>query len=50
MVENVTEHIPSELDYIINPKFKIKGSIKTLVQGDKEIEWNDTFRLFITTT
>lgn len=28
----------------------MKGSIKTLVQGDKEIEWNDTFRLFITTT
>lgn len=50
LIENVTDNIPNELDYIINPKFKIKGSIKTLIQGDKEIEWNNTFKLFITST
>jgi len=49
LLENVGETLSSELDSILTPVFKIRGKNKMLKLGEKEVEWHDEFKLFMTT-
>mmetsp|Transcript_98258 Transcript_98258/g.211909 ORF Transcript_98258/g.211909 Transcript_98258/m.211909 type:complete len:204 (+) Transcript_98258:641-1252(+) len=50
ILENVSEKLSPELEPILVPQVKVRGKSKTLKFGDKEIEFSDEFRFFMTTT
>lgn len=50
LVENMTEIISAEFDTILSPQIRIKGKTKIIKLGDKEIEYNDDFKLFLVTS
>jgi len=50
LVEKMGETIHPDLEPIINPILKIKGKSKMIKIGDKEIEFNEDFKVFLTTT
>ena len=50
IIGNMDEKISSELESILNPQIRIKGTTKILQYGDKEIEYNDEFKLYFITS
>jgi len=50
MIENVNEKLSPELEPILVPQIKIKGRLKTIKFGEKEIDYSEDFRFFMTTT
>ena len=49
LIYNVLEELDSNLDPVLNKAVILSGSRKVLKLGDKEIDYNDNFRLFIVT-
>lgn len=50
LVENMQEKISAEFDSILNPQIRTKNKTKIIKLGDKEIEYNDQFKLFLVTS
>jgi len=50
IIENVNEKLSPELEPVLVPQFKIKGKTKSIKFGDKEFEYDEEFRFFMTTT
>lgn len=50
LLENVNERLSPELEPILVPQFKQKGKNKSIKFGDKELDQNEEFRFFMTTT
>jgi dynein heavy chain len=50
MIEGVNEKLSPELEPILVPKIKTKGKNKTLKFGEKDLEYNNEFKFFMTTT
>jgi len=50
LIENVGESLNPELDPILEPQLKIKGKNKILKLGDKEIDYNEDFRFYMTSS
>jgi len=50
LVEKMGETLHPDLEPIINPLWKIKGKCKMIKIGDKEVEFNEDFKIFLTTT
>jgi len=50
LVEKLGEELHPDLEPILNPNIKIKGKSKMIKIGEKEVEFNDDFKLFLTTT
>jgi dynein heavy chain len=49
LLENVGEELDPSLDGILLKHVYKKGSVKVIRFGDSDVEWNDGFRLFLTT-
>mmetsp|Transcript_13790 Transcript_13790/g.11484 ORF Transcript_13790/g.11484 Transcript_13790/m.11484 type:complete len:192 (-) Transcript_13790:1086-1661(-) len=50
LIEGVTEKLSPELEPILVPQIKQKGKMRLLKFGEKEIDYNDEFRFFMTTS
>mmetsp|Transcript_98262 Transcript_98262/g.211923 ORF Transcript_98262/g.211923 Transcript_98262/m.211923 type:complete len:90 (-) Transcript_98262:2991-3260(-) len=50
VLENVNEKLSPELEPILVPQIKQRGKNKHIKFGDKEIEYSDDFKFFMTTT
>jgi len=50
MIENVNEKLSPELEPILVPEIKTKSKNKYIKLGDKEVDYSDDFKLFMTTT
>ncbi|PRP82215.1 dynein-1-alpha heavy chain, flagellar inner arm I1 complex, partial [Planoprotostelium fungivorum] len=49
LIEGVDEYIDPLLDVVLDKNIKVIGSRKIIRLGDKEVDWNDNFRLYMTT-
>jgi len=49
LFENVGEELDPMLDPILEKAVTVEGGAKTIQLGDKKIDWDDNFRLFLTT-
>jgi len=49
LVENVGNILNSEFDPILTPVFKMRGKNKMIKLGEKEVEFNEEFKLYFTT-
>ena len=49
LFENVGEDLDPMLDPILEKAITIEGGAKFIVLGDKKVDWDDSFRLFLTT-
>lgn len=49
LFENVGEELDPMLDPILEKAVTIDGGAKTIQLGDKKIDWDDNFRLYLTT-
>lgn len=47
IIENLIEKIPSDLDNILNPIIKVRGKGKIIKFDDREIEYDENFKLFL---
>jgi len=47
IVENLNEKLPSDLDNILNPIIKTRGKGKVIKFDDREIEYDDEFKLYL---
>jgi len=45
IVENLNEKLPSDLDNILNPIIKTRGKGKVIKFDDREIDYDDEFKL-----
>jgi len=50
LLENVSERLSPELEPVLVPQIKQKGKNKSIKFGDKELDYNEEFRFFMTTT
>jgi len=49
LIENVGEELDASLDGILSKHIFRKGNVRVIRFGDSDVEWNDSFRLFLTT-
>ncbi len=49
-MENIGEEIDPSWDSILTPKIVSRNGVKEINLGDKSVEFNDSFRFFMTTT
>lgn len=49
LFEGIDEFVDPVLDPVLNKAVKVVGNRRTITLGDKEIDWNDDFRLYLTT-
>ena len=50
LIENVTEHLDPLLDPILRKEVVTRGAQKVVKLGDVEVEYNETFRLYLVTS
>lgn len=50
LIENVTEYLDPLLDPILRKEIISRGAQKIVRLGENEIEWNDSFRLYLVTS
>lgn len=49
IIENMSEKLPPNLEYIIQPQIKKRGKTKIIKFEDREIEYDDEFKLIMLT-
>jgi len=49
IIENLSEKLPPNLEYIIQPQIKKRGKTKIIKFEDREIEYDDEFKLIMIT-
>ena len=49
LFENLEEHLDPVIDPVLEKNRTIEGSRQVVMLGDKEVEWDDSFRLYMTT-
>ena len=49
LIEGVDEYIDPLLDPVLEKNIRTSGARKFIVLGDKEVDWNDNFRLYMST-
>jgi dynein heavy chain len=50
LIENVTEYLDPVLDPVLKKEILVRGAQKIIKLGDIEVEYNDSFRLFLVTS
>jgi dynein heavy chain len=50
LIENVTEFLDPVLDSVLKKEILVRGAQKIIKLGDIEVEYNDSFRLFLVTS
>ncbi len=49
LFENIDEYLDPVIDPVLEKNVTRQGTRKTIKLGDKDVEWDDTFRLYLTT-
>ena len=49
LFEAIDEELDPMIDPVLEKNFTIQGASKFVKMGDKMVEWDDGFRLFLTT-
>lgn len=50
LFENVGDNIPQEFECVMSPEQRMRGKIKMLKFGEKEVEWHENFILYMSTS
>jgi len=45
LLENVGDSVPQEFESVLSPEWRMRGKIKMLKFGEKEVEWHENFIL-----
>jgi len=50
LLENIGDTLPGEFDKVIAPQFRYRGKVRMLKLAEKEIEYNNEFKVYFTSS